>query len=462
MTDPRKPPQRKRTPSAQTQRREQSPSAHTQQPEQAPSIQPSQRERALSAIVELVAREGYVDTTVAKITAASRLSRTTFYEHFKDKQDCFLAAQSQLAVRLRSDVERRIASGEPGRALASALEALVGFAEREPTAFHLLTHEAMIAGPRSLDARDELMLAIEHAVEQALGAASETEARADIPTKLVLGGVVRVVGISMRRTGGAPEPELVELPRWLDCYSVPAGEARWRQVASVPAVTLSANGPTRPIAPQPLPRGRHRLSEQVVSAVQRERILHATAEVVCAKGYAASTVADVAGAAGLSREMFYALFKDKRDAFLQAQQLVFEQMIAASAGAFFTSETTWPQRIWEAIRTTTAWILDQPTLAHFDFVEAYALGPSDARRVDQNVLAFNVFLEEGYRYRPQAADLPRLFAEAIAGSVLELAAFYIRHDRATETPGLLPLLTYVILAPFTGASEANELVARAM
>jgi AcrR family transcriptional regulator len=412
-------------------------------------------------MVELVAREGYVDTTVAKITAASRLSRTTFYEHFKDKQDCFLAAQCQLAVRLREEVEQEVASGEPERALASALSALVAFAEREPTAFHLLTHEAMIAGPRALDARDELMLAIEHTVEQALDASPEAETRADIPTKLVLGGAVRLVGISMRRTGGAPEPELVELPRWLDCYSVPPGEARWRQVVSIGAVPLAAKGPTRPIAPQPLPRGRHRLSDQIVSAVQRERVLHATAEVVCAKGYAASTVADIAGAAGLSREMFYAHFKDKRDAFLQAQQLVFEQMIAASAGAFFTSDTTWPERIWEAIRTTTAWILDQPTLAHFDFIEAYALGPTDAKRVDENVLAFNVFLEEGYRYRPQAAELPRMFAEAIAGSVLELAAFYIRHDRAAETPGLLPLLTYVILAPFTGAQKANELISLA-
>jgi AcrR family transcriptional regulator len=422
----------------------------------------SQRERALSAIVELVAREGYVDTTVAKITAASRLSRTTFYEHFKDKQDCFLAAHRQLAVRLRNEVEQGVASGVARLALASALEVLVDFAGREPTAFHLLTHEAMIAGPGALDARDELMLAIEHTVEEALGTTPEGEARADIPTKLILGGAVRLIGMSMRRTGGAPEPELVELPRWLDCYSDAQGEGRWRRVTSIAVAPLAARGPSRPIAPQPLPRGRHRLSDKTVSAVQRERILHATAEVVCAKGYAASTVADVAGAAGLSREMFYALFKDKRDAFLQAQQLVFEQMIAASAGAFFTSETTWPERVWEAIRTTTAWILDQPTLAHFDFVEAYALGPSDAKRVDENVLAFNVFLEEGYRYRPQAAELPRLFAEAIAGSVLELAAFYIRHDRAAETPGLLPLLTYVILAPFTGVREANELIALAM
>lgn len=434
-------------------------SSPLQEPEQPSSTQSSQREQALlSATVEVIVREGYVETTVAKITAASRLSRTTFYEHFKDKQDCFLAAQRQLAMRLREEVERGIASEASGRSLTSALEALITFAQREPASFHLLTHEAMIAGPRALDARDELMLSIEHTVEQAL-ACSETEMVADIPTKLVLGGAVRLIGISMRRSDNAPGPELVELTRWLDCYRVPRGETRWREVTSTPKVALARKGPTRPIAPQPLPRGRHRLSEQVVSAVQRERILQATAQVVCAKGYPTSTVADIAGSAGISREVFYGLFKDKRDAFLQAQQLVFEQMIAASAGAFFTSETTWPERIWEALRTTTAWILDQPTLAHFDFIEAYALGPSDAKRVDQNVLAFNVFLEEGYRYRPQAAELPRLFAEAISGSVLELAAFYIRHDRVSETPGLLPLLAYVILAPFTGVKEANELVA---
>jgi AcrR family transcriptional regulator len=417
-----------------------------------------QRERALSAIVEVVSREGYVNTTVAQITGESHLSRTTFYEHFKDKQQCFLAAQSELAARLGCEVEQAVSGGEPARALTSALEALMAFAEHEPAAFHVLTHEAMIAGPCALDARDELMLAIEHTVEQALATAPRAGAQADIPTKLVLGGAVRLIGMSMRRGAGAPEPALAELPKWLDCYGTPAEQTRWRQVTGVGEVPLGAKTPTRPVAPQPLPRGRHRLSNEVVQAVQRERILHASAEVVCAKGYAATTVADIAKAAGLSREVFYEHFNDKQDAFLRAQQLVFEQMIAASAGAFFTSERTWPQRIWEAIRTTTAWILDQPTFAHFDFIEAYALGPIDAKRVDENVLAFNIFLEEGYRYRPQAAELPRVFAEAIAGSVLELAAFYVRHDRAQETPGLLPLLTYVILAPFTGVKEANELI----
>jgi AcrR family transcriptional regulator len=408
--------------------------------------------RAIQAIVALAFSEGYTHTTVAQITREAGISRTTFYECFKDKEDCFLAAHRQLADALQADVERALAGSDDSQTLARTLTALVDFARREPAAFHLLTHEAMIAGPRALDARDALMLGVEQSVEAA------QEAGPDIPVKLVLGGAMRLIGISMRRAGGVPEPELAELTRWLDCYKAPTPQTRWLQLAPIGPVVIAQEPPKRPLAPRPLPRGRHRLSEEVVAGVQHERILHATAEVVCAKGYAASTVADIAAAAGLSREVFYTHLKDKREAFLKAQQLVFEQMIAASAGAFFTASTSWPQRIWEAIRTTTAWLLQQPTLAHFDFIEAYALGPSDAKRVDENVLAFSVFMEEGYRHRPEAAAVPRLFAEAITGSILEFAAFYIRHDRAQETPALLPLLTYVILAPYTGAQAANELV----
>jgi AcrR family transcriptional regulator len=420
--------------------------------------EPSQRDRALEAMVELIAREGYASTTVSGITAAARISRTTFYEHFEDKQECFLEAQRELSASLLGEVEQTLCDGEPTRALAIALEALTAAAGRDPRAFHLVCHEAMVAGPVALDARDELMLAIERAIDARLAEAEPVGLLVDIPTKLVLGGAVRLLGISIRRGAGALEPSVDQLPGWLDCYGAPVAAVRWRDYTSAGELDLSASAPTRPLAPQPLPRGRHRLSPEVVRGVQRERILHAYTEVIRSKGYAAMTVADIAAEAGLSREVFYEHFADKRDAFVQTRQLVFEQMIAASAGAFFTSEISWPERIWEAMRRTSVWILDHPNFAHFDFVESYALGPADAKSVDENVLAFNIFLEEGYRRSPEAAELPRLYAEAVAGAVLELVAFYVRHDRYPEAPRLLPLLTYLILAPFTGVAEANELI----
>jgi AcrR family transcriptional regulator len=52
----------------------------------------SQRRRMLEACFRVVAEKGYTRFTVADVIAAAGVSRETFYEHFRDKEDCFLAA----------------------------------------------------------------------------------------------------------------------------------------------------------------------------------------------------------------------------------------------------------------------------------------------------------------------------------------------------------------------------------
>ena len=52
----------------------------------------SQRGRMLEACCRAVAEKGYARFTVADVVAGSGVSRETFYEHFRDKDDCFSAA----------------------------------------------------------------------------------------------------------------------------------------------------------------------------------------------------------------------------------------------------------------------------------------------------------------------------------------------------------------------------------
>lgn len=52
----------------------------------------NQRERLLAAIAATTAENGYAKTTIAQITAAASVSRRSFYEHFADKAECFIAA----------------------------------------------------------------------------------------------------------------------------------------------------------------------------------------------------------------------------------------------------------------------------------------------------------------------------------------------------------------------------------
>jgi AcrR family transcriptional regulator len=55
-------------------------------------LRASQTGRLICAVADAVAAKGYAATSVADITALAGVSRKTFYEHFDDKEACFLAS----------------------------------------------------------------------------------------------------------------------------------------------------------------------------------------------------------------------------------------------------------------------------------------------------------------------------------------------------------------------------------
>ena len=72
-------------------------------------LRASQRGRLICAIADCVAEQGYPETTVADVIARAGVSRRTFYEHFKDKEDCFLAAYDEGG---KSTYEAMVAAAE--------------------------------------------------------------------------------------------------------------------------------------------------------------------------------------------------------------------------------------------------------------------------------------------------------------------------------------------------------------
>lgn len=67
----------------------QSPRSSAEPTEQTP------RARLIAALAESINDKGYRETTVADIVKRARTSRRTFYEHFNDRADCFLALFEQ-------------------------------------------------------------------------------------------------------------------------------------------------------------------------------------------------------------------------------------------------------------------------------------------------------------------------------------------------------------------------------
>src|SRR5215216_2582358 len=68
----------------------------------------SQRSRMLLAITQVVADKGYAATTVADVIALAGVSRRTFYEHFAQVEDCFLAAYDAGLGQLLDAVRERL------------------------------------------------------------------------------------------------------------------------------------------------------------------------------------------------------------------------------------------------------------------------------------------------------------------------------------------------------------------
>ena len=192
---------------------------------------------------------------------------------------------------------------------------------------------------------------------------------------------------------------------------------------------------------------------------QRTRIIHGTAEVMVAKGYAAATVADIVSAAGISRDVFYTHFANKYEAYLAAQEYGTQNLLEACAAAYFAGDS-WPERVWLALQVLVLAVAGNPALTHLRVVECYAAGTAAIEQTEQLKRAAVIFLQEGFTVGPAAARLPRLAAHAITGAVFE--SFYgpAARGELAELPCQLPLLTYLATAPFIGPKQAIAAVER--
>jgi len=242
-------------------------------------------------------------------------------------------------------------------------------------------------------------------------------------------------------------------------YAVPVGREHW---STGPEALLPE--PPEPESPtssghrrRRLPRGRHGLPAGVIARSQRTRIIYGTAEMMMSKGYENVTVADIVAAAGVSREVFYEHFSDKQHAFLEAQQHPTQHILDICATAYF-SVSDWPERVWNTFGALIGMIAANPAISHLRLVECYAAGPEAIRRAEEITRSFTIFLEEGYSYRPEARDLPRICSHAIAGAVFEVIQRHVGRGDYAGLTQRLPQLTYIAIAPFTGAEEAVRLV----
>lgn len=123
----------------------------------------SQRARMLGAMARAVAAKGYARTVVADVLAGAGVSRETFYQHFRDKEDCFVAAYDHAVESLLASVTGAFADADAADGAADplarfdrAIAAYLGRMASDEALARVFLIDVYAAGPRALARRVEV------------------------------------------------------------------------------------------------------------------------------------------------------------------------------------------------------------------------------------------------------------------------------------------------------------------
>ncbi len=221
-----------------------------------------QRGRIFAAMAEVCAAHGAANVTVAHVVERAGVSRRTFYELFRDREACFLAAFEEAVARAtRYTLKDRDPTASWLERTRAGLTGILRFLEHERGAARLLVVDSLGAGAFVLARRRDVLERLVAAVDEGRterGARSEPPA---LTAEGIVGGVLSILHARLL----APEPAASDSPLALSGQLMSIivapylGPAAARRELSRPAPRSSAARPPRSPA-DPLREVRMRLT----------------------------------------------------------------------------------------------------------------------------------------------------------------------------------------------------------
>ena len=154
----------------------------------------NQRERILSAVAVAAAELGFAEMTVEAVIERAGVSRRTFYDNFRNKEEAFLAAY-EAAVRQQAKTVQLAYLNETtmrGR-LRAGLDAYMRFMANEPEFARMCMIEVLAAGPRAIERRNDAMRMFAKIIEQNIRELVPGCTVAPLAAETIVGGIYEVV-----------------------------------------------------------------------------------------------------------------------------------------------------------------------------------------------------------------------------------------------------------------------------
>lgn len=415
------------------------------------AVRASQRERLMIAMVELVDRQGFPDTSIAELTDRAHVSRSAFYEHFGSTRACFAATYDTHMARCTGQAAS--AYNTPGlrheQRVKAALEAAFASAQAWPAAARVCLGDVLTVADGTIERRTAADAAARQMLLTALRLDGEGAKLAPSLTTATVGAVRRTTYAHLRERR---QRELTRLGDELLVWILTYRDQRTETIAS--ARSRSAGRRKKPAAPHGS-GARERGSGDARDP--RERIMRAILTLSAGKDGVNVSHRDIATAARVSYGTFYKYFQSKQEAQLAACDVVRKRLRHRIKTAV-AAAPDWPTGIREGLAAYLDAAAADPDATRVMALQALSLGRPGLDFLDKRAKDLEEVLRPGLQMRP---DLPSAITDAISGGILEIVHEHALGRRIERLPRLHAELTYITLAPFVGARDAAALAAEA-
>ena len=397
-------------------------------------------------MLEAVRRHGYATVTVGELVGLAGVSKSTFYDHFADKQECFFAAFDQVMAAVTEQIGRAYRSKSDFRErLHAAFEAYVEFMIKEPAGTHLTLVDSLSLGAAGVARRRKAAEGFELMIRQSFEQAPERGEVSDLTIRAIVGGIQRVVFRCVRSGQIAQLPDhLEDLVSWGLSYQRPGGASALQTLAggSAPAKPKA----TYPAADEEVWDEQTDSIRSRATLTQRERIVRAAAMVAAENGYSTLSIPAITRAAGVSNQTFYEHFTGKQQAFFEALEVLGRRaMVRISAAA--DAEEAWADSVSAGLEELLKYSAENPLLSRLPFIEVLGAGSAGLEHVDLLMNSMTALANFDGAPATYGTPLSDVVIEAIGGGIYVVIQNEIAHGRTEALPELSREIIFIALAP---------------
>ena len=170
-----------------------------------------QRVRLMGAMLEAVGEQGYIATSVADVLARAGISRRTFYEHFSDKEDCYLQAYDHVAGILTGAVGQVLQGHRHWQeAMRAGLDLFLRTVADNPRVSRAMLVEVLAVGPAGVQRRDASLTPFQQFFEMARELAPAEASIPETVNETLVGGILETITARVMRDEADRVPDLLD------------------------------------------------------------------------------------------------------------------------------------------------------------------------------------------------------------------------------------------------------------